>query len=60
MLIHAYGINKYRMTGFFQLSFFEKYCLTKMLLTPIFHFFGLIRAWRRQILGKIRYLNFEL
>jgi hypothetical protein len=23
--------------------FFEKKCLTKMLLTPIFHFFGLIR-----------------
>jgi hypothetical protein len=43
------------MGGFFQPSFFEKYYLTKMLLTPIFHFFGLIRAWRGRILGKIRY-----
>jgi hypothetical protein len=33
------------MAVFFSTVIFEKNCLTKMPLNPIFHFFGLIRAY---------------
>jgi hypothetical protein len=45
------------MALFFSTIFFGKNCLTKMPLTPIFNFFGLIRAYPWRYFREWRYFR---